>query len=93
MREPQEHRERGARDRGYKMLVDGAWVAAGDGATFSCTDPFTEASWGGVPLADHADVDAAVRAARRAFDADGWPQTPPAQRAARFPRSPPAARW
>jgi aldehyde dehydrogenase (NAD+) len=71
-----------ARDRQFKMLVDGAWIAARDGATFSCTDPFTEKTWGEVPLASAEDVDAAVRAARRAFDADGWPQTPPARRVA-----------
>jgi acyl-CoA reductase-like NAD-dependent aldehyde dehydrogenase len=64
------------------MLIDGAWVAAAGGETFSCVDPFTEKPWGRVPLADATDVDKAVRAARRAFDSDGWPQTAPAHRAA-----------
>ena len=64
------------------MLIDGEWVTSGSGRTFSCVDPFTEQSWGRIPLADAADVDRAVRAARRAFDAGGWPQTPPAKRAA-----------
>ncbi|MFZ1990138.1 MAG: aldehyde dehydrogenase [Alphaproteobacteria bacterium] len=59
----------------YKLLIDGAWVAAADGASFSCVDPYTEESWGRVPVAGEADVDHAVKAARRAFDEGGWPET------------------
>ncbi|HTX24098.1 MAG TPA: aldehyde dehydrogenase family protein [Steroidobacteraceae bacterium] len=69
-------------DREYAMLIDGEWVGAGSGRTFRCVDPYTERSWGQVPEADASDVDRAVRAARRAFDRDGWPQQPAAQRAA-----------
>ena len=69
-------------DREYAMLIDGEWVAASSGRTFRCVDPFTEESWGEVPEAEPADVDRAVRAARRAFDDDGWPRRPAAQRAA-----------
>ncbi len=68
--------------REFRMLIDGEWVKARSGATFSCVDPYTEETWGRVPRADAADVDAAVQAARRAFDQDGWPRTPPAKRAA-----------
>jgi aldehyde dehydrogenase (NAD+) len=68
--------------REFKMLIDGEWVKARSGATFSCVDPYTEETWGRVPRADAADVDAAVQVARRAFDQDGWPRTPPAKRAA-----------
>jgi acyl-CoA reductase-like NAD-dependent aldehyde dehydrogenase len=68
--------------REFAMLIDGEWVRAGSGRSFACVDPYTEESWGQVPAADAGDVDRAVRAARRAFDADGWPQTPPARRAA-----------
>jgi aldehyde dehydrogenase (NAD+) len=63
------------------MLIGGEWRAAHGRKAFSCVDPFTEETWGRVPLADTSDVDAAVLAARRAFDVDGWPQTPPARRA------------
>jgi aldehyde dehydrogenase (NAD+) len=63
------------------MLVDGAWVAAESGETFSCVDPFTEEPWGRVPLAGAVDVDRAVRSARRAFDDGGWPQLPATERA------------
>ncbi len=71
-----------ADDRAYAMLIDGEWVGTSAGGEFRCVDPYTEESWGRVPQADAADVDRAVCAARRAFDRDGWPQTPPARRAA-----------
>jgi acyl-CoA reductase-like NAD-dependent aldehyde dehydrogenase len=64
------------------MLVDGRWVAAQSGETFTCVDPYLEEPWGHVPLAGDADVDRAVLAARRAFDEDGWPRTSAAARAA-----------
>ncbi len=66
----------------YEMLIDGAWRAAADGAVFSCVDPYTEEVWGRVPVAGEADVDAAVKAARRAFDEGGWPETTATYRAA-----------
>jgi aldehyde dehydrogenase (NAD+) len=44
-------------------------------------DPYTEEAWGSIPRADAQDVNRAVAAARRAFDQDGWAQTPAAQRA------------
>lgn len=69
-------------DREYRMLIDGEWVPSASGETFRCIDPFENLAWGHVPAADAVDVDSAVRAARRAFDTGGWPQTPPAQRAA-----------
>jgi aldehyde dehydrogenase (NAD+) len=68
-------------DRDYAMLVDGDWVQAESGETFSCVDPYTEEPWGRVPVAGPAEVERAVLAARRAFDEDGWPQTPAAKRA------------
>ena len=69
-------------ERAFAMLIDGEWTQASSGEVFSCTDPYTEESWGRVPQAGSLDVERAVRAARRAFDERGWPQTPPAQRAA-----------
>jgi len=68
-------------DRLYPMLIDGEWIETGGAGEFQCVDPCTEEPWGRVPQADAADVARAVAAARRAFDRDGWPQTPPAQRA------------
>ena len=69
-------------EREFKNLIDGESVTAESGETFSCVDPFTEEAWGRVPIAGEADVDRAVRAARRAFDSGGWPPTSPAERAA-----------
>ena len=68
-------------DREFAMLIDGEWAPAASGKHFPCEDPFLEQSWGQIPLADETDVDRAVGVARRAFDEDGWPQTPAAQRA------------
>jgi aldehyde dehydrogenase (NAD+) len=68
-------------DREFLMLIDGEWVPAESGETFACVDPFLEEEWGKVPVAGEADVDRAVRAARRAFDEGGWPQTTAGARA------------
>ena len=69
-------------DQPFAMLIDGQWVGAAAGQTFTCVDPYTDESWGRIPEASPSEVDRAVRAARRAFDAGGWRQTLPAQRAA-----------
>ena len=34
-------------EREFRILIDGEWVAAESGETFSCVDPFTEAPGGG----------------------------------------------
>jgi len=62
-------------EQSYSMIIDGEHVAAADGRTFRCLDPFEDAEWGYVPIATEADVDRAVAAARRAFPA--WADTSP----------------
>lgn len=69
-----------ASDRRYQMLIDGEFVDGEAGETFQCEYPYTGEPWGAVPVATAADVDRAVRAARRAFD-DGWGVTKPIERA------------
>jgi acyl-CoA reductase-like NAD-dependent aldehyde dehydrogenase len=64
-------------DRDYAMLIDGDWVQSSSGETFQCVDPFDNVPWGRIPAATAEDVDRAVRAARRAFDLDGWGTTSP----------------
>jgi acyl-CoA reductase-like NAD-dependent aldehyde dehydrogenase len=64
----------------YRMLIDGAWVD-GRGGTFESIDPYTNRPWATVPLADDADTDDAVAAARRAFSDGGWSDSTPALRA------------
>lgn len=51
----------------YRMYIDGAWVDAGDGATFESVNPATEEAWAEIPEATAGDVDRAVKAAHRAF--------------------------
>ncbi len=62
-----------------KLYIDGAWVASRSPAMVEVIDASTETVMGRVPAGDPADVDAAVSAARRAFDA--WAATPVVQRA------------
>jgi aldehyde dehydrogenase (NAD+) len=68
-------------DRPYQMVVGAERIGSSAGHTFSCLDPYDLRTWGQVPEATATDVDAAVRAARAAFDG-GWSTSPPMQRAA-----------
>ena len=56
------------------LLIDGQWVAAQGGETWSHSHPATGEEVASFPIAGPADVDAAVRAARRAFDDGPWPR-------------------
>lgn len=51
-----------------ELFIDGSWVAPSGSGVIDVVDPATEAVIGHVPGGDEADVDAAVGAARRAFD-------------------------
>ena len=55
-----------------KMFIDGRWVHAQDGATLDTLDPATGLVLATVPAAGPADIDLAVRAARRASDDGTW---------------------
>ncbi|MET7985046.1 MULTISPECIES: aldehyde dehydrogenase family protein [unclassified Streptomyces] len=64
-----------------KMLVDGVWADALDGAVLETVDPATERVLATVPMGGAADVDLAVRAARAAFEpGSAWRRMPPSQR-------------
>jgi len=54
------------------LLIDGQLVGASDGATYPILNPATGEEIGRAPAATAADVDAAVAAARRAFDETDW---------------------
>ena len=56
----------------YKNYVNGQWVAAKSGKTFPVYDPSTEEVIAHVAAADASDADAAVKAAREAFDNGPW---------------------
>jgi succinate-semialdehyde dehydrogenase/glutarate-semialdehyde dehydrogenase len=62
------------------MIIDGERVAAGDRRTFTVRNPATGDALGEVPLADAADLDRALDAARRGFAI--WRDSTPQQRAA-----------
>ncbi|MDF3291115.1 aldehyde dehydrogenase family protein [Streptomyces silvisoli] len=62
--------------------VNGAWQAAASGAQREVLDPADAKTLALVAEGGVADTDAAVAAARRAFDEGAWPRTPVAERAA-----------
>ena len=63
----------------HQFLIGGAWVAPNGNATLGVENPATEQEFASVALADIADVDRAVAAARAAFPA--FAATPPIERA------------
>ena len=62
------------------LYIAGAWRAATGSADLPVTDSYTEQVFASCRSASRADVDAAVQAARAAFD--GWSATPLAERVA-----------
>ena len=59
-----------------QLLIDGKLTDASDGAVFPIVNPATEQVIGHAPEATDADVDAAIAAARRAFDETNWAHDP-----------------
>ena len=69
------------------LFIGGEWVAPSSSRTITVVSASTEEVIGSVPEAQEADVDAAVDAARRAFDdSNGWASWEPAARAAAMER-------
>ncbi|SIO36608.1 aldehyde dehydrogenase (NAD+)/betaine-aldehyde dehydrogenase [Burkholderia sp. GAS332] len=66
------------------FYCDGGWVPVAGRARLAAFDPCTERQFASIAVCDADDVDAAVAAARRAFDA--WSATPVAQRCAALNR-------
>jgi len=60
--------------RQTQLFIDGQWTPAKSGRTFATLNPATEEVIAQVAEGDAADVDAAVRAARKAFDEGPWPR-------------------
>lgn len=69
-----------------QAYIDGAYVDAADGATFAATSPIDGRKLADVAACGAADVDRAVAAARRAFEAGVWSQLAPRERKARLTR-------
>jgi aldehyde dehydrogenase (NAD+) len=72
--------ERGKNIETLALYVDGQWRPAASGSYFDSVDPFTGKVWSRVPSASAEDVDAAVRAAHRAFNRGPWAEMTPSQR-------------
>lgn len=66
----------------YRMLIDGRWVAGRDGREGERVSPGHGAVVSRYAFATAADVDAAVAAARKAFDRGPWPRMTASARAA-----------
>jgi aldehyde dehydrogenase (NAD+) len=62
------------------FYIDGAWAAPASGQTIQVVSPHTEEVVATVPEGTIADIDAAVAAARRAFDEGPWPRLTPQER-------------
>src|SRR6266480_1795617 len=54
--------------RKYQLFIDGQWVDAESGKTFTTPNPSTGETLAEVAEADKADIDKAVAAARKAFE-------------------------
>src|SRR5882762_10863516 len=54
--------------RKYQLLIDGQWVDAESGKTFTTPNPATGETLAEVAEADKADIDKAVAAARKAYE-------------------------
>ena len=68
--------------REYLLYIDGQFVPAASGATFETLNPFDQSVVADVARAGAADADAAVKAARTAFDQGPWPRMSAEERAA-----------
>ncbi len=62
-----------------KMLINGDWVDAADGATFETIDPSTGEGLADIARGDAEDIDRAVRAARKALTGP-WSRLSPSDR-------------
>src|ERR1043165_7165119 len=62
------------------MLIDGKWIQAKSGKVIDVVDPSNEMRLASVAEGDAADIDDAVRAARRALEQGPWGRMTPSAR-------------
>jgi acyl-CoA reductase-like NAD-dependent aldehyde dehydrogenase len=72
--------------RRLQIYIDGAWREGAAGGRFESVDPFSGEVWATAVDGDAADVDAAVAAAREAFDSGPWATMGGAERGAALRR-------
>ena len=63
----------------YQHYINGKWVAPSSGKSIDSADPANGENWAKIAHGNAADVDAAVAAAKAAFDG-GWSESNPATR-------------
>ncbi|MFO7338724.1 MAG: aldehyde dehydrogenase [Lysobacteraceae bacterium] len=63
-----------------RAFIDGRYVDAADGGTFECVSPIDGRVLGQVAACGAEDVERAVRAARRSFEAGTWSRARPVHR-------------
>ena len=68
-----------ARKYQTKLLINGQWRDSVSGKTFKTIDPSTEDVITEIAMGDAADIDLAVKAARKAFDDGPWPTMGPSE--------------
>ena len=68
------------------LFIDGQWVASADGACSPVINPSDASVVTEVDVATDDQVQAAIAAARWAFDTTEWPRTPTGDRAALLDR-------
>jgi len=64
-----------------QLFIGGEWVCPQSADRIGVSSASSETRLGSAPCSAPADVDAAVKAARQAFDTSGWPQSSPESRA------------
>ena len=69
-----------ARPVPYGLYIDGDWTDGSSSEVLTVVNPATEEQIGFAPQGTVADVQQAIRAARRAFDEGPWPQMSARQR-------------
>src|SRR2546429_224511 len=70
-----------ARPARRRLYIGGRWVEGSGGRDVAVINPATEQEIARVPEGSAADVEAAILAARRAFDEGPWGRTTAAERA------------
>ncbi len=66
--------------KNQQMLIDGRWVNSVSGKTFATINPATGETICQVAEGDKADIDLAVKAARKAFETGDWSKMSAAER-------------
>src|SRR5436305_627318 len=68
----------------FQLFIDGEYVDAASGETFTTTDPGTGQPIGEVAKAGRDDAVRAIEAARKAFDEGPWPKMSGPERGAKL---------